>query len=125
MTACARSAALALVVVAAGCASEPLTLAEPRAVKGMPLAPYEARGECVRLAEGDRLEYRFEASEPVTFEIRYRDGLATIAPVVRDASLGYAGIFVAALPRDYCLVWEAGDAGALVDYRLRRRTVAQ
>ena len=125
MTACARSAALALIVAAAGCASEPLTLAEPRAVSGMPLTPYEARSECVRLAQGDRLEYRFEASEPVTFEIRYREGFATIAPVVRDASLGDAGIFVAVLPRDYCVVWEAGVAGAVVDYRLRRRTAAE
>jgi hypothetical protein len=124
MTTCARSAALALVVVAAGCASEPLTLAEPRAVSRMPLTPYEARDECVRLAQGDRLEYRFEASEPVTFEIRYREGFAVIAPVVRDASLGDAGVFIAELPRDYCLVWEAGVAGALVDYRLRRRAAA-
>jgi hypothetical protein len=124
MTARARSAAVALVAVAAGCASEPLTLAEPRAVSRMPLAPYEARDECVRLAQGDRLEYRFEASEPVAFEIRYREGFAVIAPVVRDVSRGDAGVFVAALPRDYCLVWEAGVAGALVDYRLRRRAAA-
>ena len=125
MTARARSGALALAALAAGCASAPLTLEEPRAVSRMPIAPYEAREECVRLAQGDRLEYRFVASEPVAFEIHYREGFAVLAPVVRDASLGDAGVFVAALARDYCLVWEAGVAGALVDYRLSRRAAAR
>jgi len=121
MTARPRSAALALVAAAAGCAQPPLTLDTPRAVSAMPLTPYESREDCVRLAAGDRLEYRFEASEPVLFEIRYREGFANIAPITREPSRGDAGVFVAALPRDYCLVWEAGAAGALVDYRLRRR----
>ncbi len=120
MTIRPRSAALAL--VAAACAQPPLTLEEPRAVSAMPLTPYESRDECVRLAAGDRLDYRFEASEPVMFEIRYREGFAVIAPLVREPSRGDAGVFLAVLPRDYCLVWEAGVAGALVDYRLRKRT---
>ena len=42
-----------------------------------------------------------------------------LAPLVREPSRGDAGVFLAVLPRDYCLVWEAGVAGALVDYRLR------
>ena len=121
MTRDARSAALALVVTVAGCASAPLILTEPRAVSGMPLTPYEPREECVRLAEGERLDYRFEASAPVSFEIRYHEGTAVGAPIVRAASRGDAGVFVATLPRDYCLFWEAGAAGALVDYRVRRR----
>lgn len=121
MTARQCSAALALVAAVTGCTQPPLRLDEPRAVSAMPLTPYESRDECVRLAVGDRLEYRFDASEPVTFEIRYREGFAVIAPLVREPSRGDAGVFVAGLPRDYCLVWEAGVAGALVDYRLRRR----
>jgi hypothetical protein len=125
MTTRPRSAALALVAAAAGCAQPPLTLDQPHAVSAMPLTPYESREECVRLAAGDRLDYRFEASEPVMFEIRYREGFAVIAPVVREPSRGDAGVFVAVLPRDYCLVWEAGVAGALVDYRLRKRTARE
>ena len=121
MSPCPRRVALALVAAVAGCAQAPLTLDEPHAVSAMPLTPYEARDECVKLAAGERLEYRFEASEPVMFEIRYREGLAVIAPLTREASRSDAGTFAAALPRDYCLVWEAGAAGALVDYRLRKR----
>jgi hypothetical protein len=124
MNAHARSAVLALAAAVAGCASQPLPLTEPRAVSGMPLPPYETREECVRLEQGDRLEYRFEASEPVSFEIRYHEGTAVVSPLVREASGGDAGVFVAALPRDYCLFWEAGAAGARIDYRVRRRPAA-
>ncbi len=113
--------AFALVATLAACTTVPLTLEEPRAVSAMPLTPYELRDECVRLAEGDRLEYTFDATEPVAFEIRYREGGAIIAPLVRDPSRGDAGVFLVRLPRVYCLAWEAGAAGALVDYRLRRR----
>jgi hypothetical protein len=113
--------ALALVATLAACAQAPIALDEPRAVSAMPLPPYEARQECVRLAEGDRLDFSFDATEPVAFEIRYREGGAVIAPLVRDVARSDAGVFLARLPRVYCLVWEAGVAGTLVDYRLRLR----
>jgi hypothetical protein len=114
-------AGVALVAAIAACTTTPIALDEPKAVSAMPLTPYELRDECVRLAEGDRLEYTFDATEPVAFEIRYREGVAIIAPLVRDPSRGDAGVFLARLPRVYCLAWEAGAAGALVDYRLRLR----
>ena len=118
-------AALALVATLTGCADAPLALDEPRAVTAMPIPPYESREACVRLVDGDRLEYSFEATETVAFEIRYREGAAAIAPLVRDPSQGDSGVFLARLPRVYCLVWEAGVAGALVDYRLRLRPAVQ
>jgi hypothetical protein len=89
------------------------------------LPSFASHDECVRLAPGDRLEYAFEASEPIAFEIRYRERNAAVAPVVRERSRGDAGVFVARLDRDYCLVWEAGGAGALIDYRIRLRSGAQ
>ena len=123
MTAAPRGGTAAVLAVAllAGCAQAPLVPGEPRSVTAMPLTPYEVRDECVRLAAGERLEYAFEATEPVAFEIRYREGIAILAPIVRDGSRGDSGIFLARLDREYCLAWEAGPAGALVDYRLRLR----
>jgi hypothetical protein len=117
----AACCALALV---AGCATR-LTADGPKAVAAHPLPPFASHDECARLSPGDRLEYAFEASEPVAFEIRYREGTAVVAPVVRERSRGDAGMFVARLARDYCAVWEAGGAGALIDYRLRLRPAAQ
>jgi hypothetical protein len=116
--------ALWIVALAGGCARPALLPDEPRAVTGERLAPYQSLGECVRMQRGERLEYIFTSVEPVNFDISYREGPATLAPVVREKSLGDSGIFIARLPASYCLSWEAGPAGALIDYRLRLRPAA-
>lgn len=113
--------ALCIVALAGGCARPALVPDEPRAVTGERLAPYQSLGECVRMRQGDRLEYVYTSDEPVSFDISYREGQATLAPVVREKSLGDSGIFVAGLAASFCLSWEAGPAGALIDYRLRLR----
>ena len=88
-------------------------------ISGERLAPYQSLGECVNLRTGERLDYLYSSSQPVKFDISYREGAATLAPVVRERSLGDSGIFVAALSTRFCLSWEAGPAGAIIDYRLR------
>ncbi len=42
-----------------------------------------------------------------------------MAPVSRPDVREYAGVFRATSARRYCLQWEAGQRGALLDYRLR------
>jgi hypothetical protein len=117
-------AALSALPLLTGCAATPVTADAPKSVAGLPLPPYESHDECVRLAPGDRLEYAFEASEPVAFDIRYREGAAVVAPIVREQSRTDAGVFIARIAREYCLMWEAGAAGAHIDYRLRLRPAA-
>ena len=108
----------------AACTTAPLAPDQPRVVAAMPLPPFEIRDECVRLSAGDRLHYEFAATGPVAFDIRYREGDAVIAPIVREGSVGDSGVFVARVTRTYCLAWEAGPGGALVDYRLQLRPAA-
>ena len=108
-----------------GCAATPLTVDAPRIVNGMALTPYEIREDCVRLAQGDRLDYTFDATEAVAFEIRYREGAAALAPIARGDVRSDSGVYQAPFAREFCLVWEAGNAGALVDYRLRLRPAAR
>lgn len=115
-------AALALAAMA-GCAA-PLARDQPRSITGLTILPYERHRECARLGADDRLEYAFETTEPVAFEIRYFEGSAAVSPIVRENTRGYAGVFVATDAREYCLVWEAGGAGTLIDYRLRLRPAA-
>ena len=103
----------------AGCTRPPLVPDDPRTISGERLAPYQSLGECVNLRTGERLDYLYSSSQPVKFDISYREGAATLAPVVREHSLGDSGIFVAALSTRFCLSWEAGPAGAIIDYRLR------
>ena len=117
---CARAlCALWVLALSGGCARPALVPDEPRAVNGERLAPYQSLGECVRMRPGDRLEWSYSSADPVNFDISYREGAATLAPVVREKSQGDSGIFLARLSASYCLSWEAGPAGALVDYRLR------
>ncbi len=115
------SHALVTLALLTGCAVAPVAADRPKVVSGHPLPPYESFRECTRLSPDDRLEYSFEATDPVDFDIRYHEGDVVVAPIVRERSLADAGVFVARIARDYCLVWEAGAAGTLVDYRLRLR----
>jgi hypothetical protein len=73
---------------------------------------------------GERVEYDFNATEPVDFTIQYRDGNAVVSPVVREKVTGDSGVFVPRLAQDYCLTWEAGAAGAVLDYRVWLRPAA-
>ena len=120
-----RGVIVAACVALAACAAEAIAPGHPRMVHALALTPYDIHEECVRLAVADRLEYDFSASEPVDFAIRYRDGAAVLAPFARAGVRVDSGIFVPQLALDYCLVWETGPAGALLDYRVRLRPAAR
>jgi hypothetical protein len=122
--ACGRRAALAACIALAACAADTATPDHPKVVRDHPLAPYDIHEECLRLAVGDRVEYDFSASEPVDFNIHYHDDNAVVAPIVRDKVDADSGVFMPRLAHDYCLMWEAGPAGAMLDYRIRLRPAA-
>jgi hypothetical protein len=98
-----------------------LTTDAPKVVTNHPLPPFQMHQECLRLAPGDRLDYTFDSTEPVAFDIRYHDGNAVVMPIARERTRADAGVFAPSLAQDYCLMWEAGPAGALIDYRIRVR----
>lgn len=114
----ARGIALAALTVTA-CATDTLVGEEPRALAGVGISPFEFHEECAPLADGDRIDYRFETKVPVAFEIYYRDGLAHVAVVSRADTLGDSGIYPVRRTQRYCLRWEAGRQGALLDLRVR------
>jgi hypothetical protein len=119
VTRCGALLAMAL----AGCAA-PMTAGEVKVVRAHPLPSYQIHEECFRLAEGDRVEFRFESTEPVDFNLHYHEGHAVVMPISREKSSEHAGIYVATLAQDYCLMWEAGAAGALIDYRISIKPAA-
>ena len=102
-----------------GCAAPYITADTPKIVRAHPLPSYQIHEECLRLAPGDRVEYRFESDAPVDFNIHYREDNAVMMPVVREKSREDAGIYAALIAHDYCLMWEAGALGARIDYRIR------
>ncbi len=114
---------LCLTLVAAlplcACTTAPVTAVAPKAVRGHPLPPFEWLEECLHLKPGDRVEFTFESTEPVDFNIHYHEGSAVVMPVVREKTRADAGGYASSIAQGYCLMWEAGAAGALIDYRIR------
>jgi len=104
------------VVALAGCAL-PLRLDAPHNVGPIELAPGEHHEDCVRLATGDRVLFRFEASPAAAFSVRYRSGEAQVFPFIRPPTESDSGFFVAAETHSYCFDWVA-DATATGPTRL-------
>ena len=110
-----------IAVLALSACTTAITADSPKAVRAQPIAPYEWHEECLHLDVGDRLEFAFEATEPVDFNVHYHEGKTVVMPISRDKIRADAGVFAPAIAQDYCLMWEAGAAGALLDYRVRLR----
>ena len=110
-------------VALAACATRgPANPDAPREVH-QSLAPHALHEDCMKLAPGDRLDYRFTSSAAVAFNVHYHAGNAVVMPIAREAITADSGIFQPALAEDYCLMWEAGPAPTALDYRVavRRR----
>jgi hypothetical protein len=106
------------IAMTAGCASAPARLQAPKAVFGFELAPYATLEECVALEPGERIAYRFDARLPVAFNVHFHDDNAVIMPLTRDATTSESGDFAADRKQLYCLMWEAGAEGSVLDYRV-------
>jgi len=111
--------AFVAVLAVAGCASAPSDPDAAHAMDALEIAPYRAHETCFKLADGDRLDWTFDSRAPVDFNLHYHDGPSVIMPVTLAASYGSAGIFQVIVPQDYCAMWEAGPAGAIVTYRVK------
>jgi len=116
----AALAALTLPLAQVGCAtSTPLESGKPLEVRAQPLPPYQVHEECVSLVPGDRLHYRFESTAPIAFNIHYHDGKVVVMPVTHERIHADDSTFTPLVAQHYCLMWEAGAQGAVVDYSLR------
>ena len=113
-----RGLCLAL-ALAAGCASKPPDPDAPHTLIGLEIAPYGMHETCLKLADGDRLDWRFESRAPVDFNIHYHEGNSVIMPISLAASFGASGVMPVIVPHDYCAMWEAGPLGAIVTYYVK------
>jgi hypothetical protein len=111
--------ALASLLLCACAAQDTIAADEPRTASELPVAPYSFHEECAALEVDDRLNYHFESKAPVTFEIYYREGSASISTVNRDGVTAFGGVFNAPAARRYCLRWDTGPQGAVLDFGIR------
>jgi hypothetical protein len=114
-----RAFLAALAIAAGGCASAPADPNAAHAQDAFDIAPYGIHETCFKLAVGDRIDWRFESRWPVDFNLHYHEGPTVVMPVTKLASYGDSGIFPVTFAHDYCAMWEAGPAGAVVSYRIR------
>jgi len=110
--------ACALAITVSACATESIQPGTPREVTGFRINPFELHEECMQMGPGDRLVYRFTSRRPVAFNIHYHEGKTVIMPVSRDGTTQEDDTFRPLAAHDYCLMWEAGREGAIVDYRI-------
>ena len=68
---------------------------------------------CVRLVRDEAIDYRFEATAPVEFNIHYHRGRDVFYPVRLAQVRGAAAQFRAPAADDYCLMWENTGAGTV------------
>lgn len=120
----ARGKTVAIALVAAldtiACATAPDRLEVPKVVVGLDLAPYAIYEECVLLQAGQRIGYLFRAASPLAFNIHFNDGNAVIEPVSTASTQGESGEFSADRDQTYCLMWEAGADGSVLEYRVEK-----
>jgi hypothetical protein len=119
-TRCATAAGCfcALALAMSACAGETIRPGIPREVTGQRINPFELHEECMQMVPGDRLVYRFAAQRPVSFNIHYHEGKSVILPVSRNDVTADDGTFRPLVAQDYCLMWEAGREGAILEYRI-------
>jgi len=111
--------ALIPVALLAGCAAQAQRLEAPKVVSGLGLAPYSIHEECMTLARGERIGYRFTAQPPVAFNVHFHEENAVIMPIDVAAASDESGVFTADRDQAYCLMWEAGPQGTRLDYRVQ------
>ena len=80
--------------------------------------PFELHEECVKMVPGDWLVYRFTSQRPVAFNIHYHEGKTVIMPVAKDNVTMDDATFRPLIAQEYCMMWEAGREGAIIEYRI-------
>jgi len=90
------------------------------AAKPVVLKPGKPHEKCIVLDSGQKLEYRFEATAKVNFNLHYDKGDSMYYPVKLDRTLGESGIYETKSREKYCLQWEnRSDADVEVNYIFR------
>ena len=100
-----RRVAFALVPFAAmlspASAQAPATAPKPVILK--PGKPFE---KCMVLDSGQKLEYRFESTAKVNFNLHYNKVDSMYYPVKLDRTTGESGLYESRAREKYCLWWE-------------------
>ena len=91
---------MAVVVLATAVAADAQT-AKPVTIK-----PNKMVEKCMTLEPPQKIEYRFESSAKLNFNLHYHKGDQAYYPVKLDHTNGESGLYEAKAKEVYCLMWE-------------------
>lgn len=104
-----------------------LALAVPLAVtaqspvaKPVTIKPGKIFEKCMNLVPPQKIEYRFESTAKINFNLHYHKGEQVYYPVKLDRTNGESGLYEAKAKETYCLMWE-NKTGADVDLTFSSR----
>lgn len=80
--------------------------AQAPAPKPVILKPGKPHEKCMALDSGQKLEYRFESTAKVNFNLHYNKGDSVYYPVKLDRTAGESGLYEARARERYCFMWE-------------------
>ena len=80
--------------------------ANAETAKPVTLKPGKAHEKCMSLVPEQKIEYRFESTAKVNFNLHYHKGEQVYYPVKLDRTDGESGRYEAKAKETYCLMWE-------------------
>ena len=87
------------------------------AAKPVLLKPGKPHEKCMVLDSGQKLEYRFESTAKVNFNLHYNKGESVYYPVKLDRTTGESGLYESKAREKYCFTWEnRTDADVELNY---------
>jgi hypothetical protein len=89
-----------IVVITGGCASLVAADKTSEAIK-----PSGIHEDCMELLPGQILEYSFEASKPLNFNVHYHEDHDVVYGITKDGVSGDKGTFLCEKKQYYCLMW--------------------
>lgn len=97
-------------------------IAQAPAAKPVILKPGKPYEKCMALDSGQKLEYRFDSSAKVNFNLRYNKGDSAYYPIKLDRTVGESGLYEARARERYCFTWEnRTDADVELNYSYKVR----
>jgi len=114
--------ALSMTVALSASALAPVPEAKS-AAKPVTIKPGKIHEKCMVLNAAQTLEYQFNASAKVNFNLHYHKGEAVYYPLKTDRTLGETGSYEAQVREEFCLMWEnktSADVMLNYSYKVRK-----
>lgn len=90
------------------------------AQKSTTIKPGKIFEKCMVINAAQKLDYEFDSSAKVDFNLHYHKGEAIYYPVKADKTTGETGVYESQVREEFCLMWEnKTSTDVLLNYRYK------